>query len=74
MTNEVFKLDNVTAQNISKHFGARNPSQLYLPGLEPFGPGSYLVVIEHVVQAQHSFQVVHGGEFRREAAPDELGR
>ncbi|CAB4937985.1 unannotated protein [freshwater metagenome] len=43
-------------------------------GLDPLGPRTELVVIEHVVQAQHSFQMVDGGELRRETTAHELGR
>ncbi len=35
--NKTFKLDNVITQNVPQLFGSRTP-QLYLPGMEPFGP------------------------------------
>lgn len=35
--NKTFKLDNVITQNVPQLFGTRKP-QLYLPGMEPFGP------------------------------------
>lgn len=35
--NKTFRLDNVVIQNAPKLFGSRTP-QLYLPGMEPFGP------------------------------------
>jgi len=35
--NKTFKLDNVITQNVPQLFGSRKP-QLYLPGMEPFGP------------------------------------
>ena len=37
MTDQTFKLDNVVIQTAPTLFGKRNP-QLYLPGMEPFGP------------------------------------
>ena len=43
MTDETFKLDNVIIQTAPTLFGKRNP-QLYLPGMEPFGPFDLWVV------------------------------
>lgn len=43
MTDQTFKLDNVIIQTAPTLFGKRNP-QLYLPGMEPFGPFDLWVV------------------------------
>ena len=43
MTDQTFKLDNVVIQTAPTLFGRRNP-QLYLPGMEPFGPFDLWVV------------------------------
>lgn len=44
MTDNTFKLDNVIIQAAPALFGKRNP-QLYLPGMEPFGPFDLWVVL-----------------------------
>ena len=44
MSDQTFKLDNVVIQTAPTLFGKRTPGQLYLPGMEPFGPFDLWVV------------------------------
>ena len=44
MSDQTFKLDNVVIQTAPTLFGKRTP-QMYLPGMEPFGPFDLWVVL-----------------------------